>query len=266
MPGEYIGHPYPRLSLGKILGVARDEQHRMHLGRGPDDRIRQANAPGLADRHGALRNGTAQSHHLEGEQPRPHGALLLGGRACKHFHPGVIPIIFAVAFLSVPQFVGELIKNNATPWIAQLGNNLTIWFAQPGSQQTQASAGNLINMYVYPAIYFLMIFAFTYFYTSVVFNAKEIAENLQKQGGFIDKIRPGEQTEKYLKKIVSRLNLFGATSLGLLALLPLFAERLLGTSQLTIGGTGLLIVVSVALETLRQLESRALMVSYDQDY
>ena len=179
---------------------------------------------------------------------------------------GVIPIIFAVAFLSVPQFVGELIKNNATPWIAQLGNNLTIWFAQPGSQQTQASAGNLINMYVYPAIYFLMIFAFTYFYTSVVFNAKEIAENLQKQGGFIDKIRPGEQTEKYLKKIVSRLNLFGATSLGLLALLPLFAERLLGTSQLTIGGTGLLIVVSVALETLRQLESRALMVSYDQDY
>ncbi len=179
---------------------------------------------------------------------------------------GVIPIIFAVAFLSVPQFVGELIKNNTTPWIAQLGNNLTIWFAQPGGQQTQAAAGNLINMYAYPAIYFLMIFAFTYFYTSVVFNAKEIAENLQKQGGFIDKIRPGEQTEKYLKKIVSRLNLFGATSLGLLALLPLFAERLLGTSQLTIGGTGLLIVVSVALETLRQLESRALMVSYDQDY
>lgn len=177
---------------------------------------------------------------------------------------GVIPIIFSVAFLSVPQFVGEIMKNNATPWIADLGANLTIWFAQPGQQQT--TVDNPINTYVYPLVYFLLIVAFTYFYTSVVFNAKEIAENLQKQGGFIEKIRPGEQTELYLKKIVGRLNLFGAFSLGALALLPLFAERLLGTSSLTIGGTGLLIVVSVALETLRQLESRALMVTYDQDY
>jgi preprotein translocase subunit SecY len=177
---------------------------------------------------------------------------------------GVIPIIFAVAFLSVPQFVGQLIQNNSTPWIAELGTNLTIWFQQPGQQQIVSS--NPINTYVYPAVYFLLIFAFTYFYTSVVFNAKEISENLQKQGGFIEKVRPGPQTEEYLKKIVGRLNLFGAFSLGMLALLPLFAERLLGTSQLTIGGTGLLIVVSVALETLRQLESRALMVTYDQDY
>jgi len=177
---------------------------------------------------------------------------------------GVIPIIFAVAFLSVPQFVGELIKTNSTPWIADLGNNLTIWFAQPG--QSQAATSGAVNTYIYPLVYFSLIVAFTYFYTSVVFNAKEIAENLQKQGGFIEKIRPGPQTESFLKKVVGRLNLFGAISLGLLALLPLFAERLLGTSSLTIGGTGLLIVVSVALETLRQLESRALMVTYDQDY
>lgn len=177
---------------------------------------------------------------------------------------GVIPIIFAVAFLSVPQFVGQLIQSNSRPWVAELGKNLTVWFAQPGQQQTPST--DPINIYVYPLVYFLLIFAFTYFYTSVVFNAKEIAENLQKQGGFIEKIRPGEQTEIYLKKIVGRLNLFGAFSLGLLALLPLFVERILGTSQLTIGGTGLLIVVSVALETLRQLESRALMVTYDQDY
>lgn len=177
---------------------------------------------------------------------------------------GVIPIIFAVAFLSVPQFVGQLIQNNPTPWVAELGKNLTVWFAQPGSQQV--NTGNPVNTYIYPAVYFGLVVIFTYFYTSVVFNAKEIAENLQKQGGFIEKVRPGVQTETYLKKIVSRLNLFGATSLGLLALLPLFVERILGTSQLTIGGTGLLIVVSVALETLRQLESRALMVTYDQDY
>lgn len=177
---------------------------------------------------------------------------------------GVIPIIFAVAFLSVPQFVGQLIQNNQTPWIADLGRNLTIWFAQPGQQQ--AVTNNPVNTYVYPVVYFLLVFVFTYFYTGVVFNSKEIAENLQKQGGFIEKIRPGEQTEKYLSKTVNRLNLFGATSLGMLALLPLIVERLLGTSSLTIGGTGLLIVVSVALETLRQLESRALMVTYDQDY
>ena len=177
---------------------------------------------------------------------------------------GVIPIIFAVAFLSVPQFVGQLIQNNQTPWIADLGRNLTIWFAQPGQQQ--AVANNPVNTYIYPVVYFLLVFIFTYFYTGVVFNAKEIAENLQKQGSFIEKIRPGEQTEKYLSKTVNRLNLFGATSLGMLALLPLIVERLLGTSSLTIGGTGLLIVVSVALETLRQLESRALMVTYDQDY
>ena len=176
---------------------------------------------------------------------------------------GVIPIIFAVAFLSVPQFVGQIIKNNHNPTIAHLGTNLTQWFAQPNQQ---AVSSNPVNVYVYPAVYFILIVAFTYFYTSVVFNAKEIAENLQKQGGFIEKIRPGPQTEAYLKKIVNRLNLFGAFSLGLLALLPLFVERILGTTSLTIGGTGLLIVVSVALETLRQLESRALMVTYDQDY
>ncbi len=177
---------------------------------------------------------------------------------------GVIPIIFAVAFLSVPQFVGQLMSSNSAPWMTDLGKNLTIWFAQPGQQQNLSS--NPINTYVYPLVYFTLIFVFTYFYTSIVFNAKEIAENLSKQGGFIENIRPGDQTQAYLSKIVSHLNLFGAASLGLLALLPLFVERILGTTSLTIGGTGLLIVVSVALETLRQFESRALMVTYDQDY
>lgn len=176
---------------------------------------------------------------------------------------GVIPIIFAVAFLSVPQFVGQLIQNSAKPWMATLGHNLTQWFAQPNQQSI---ASNSINTYIYPLVYFLLVVAFTYFYTGVVFNAKEISENLQKQGGFIEKIRPGPQTEAFLKRTINYLNLFGAISLGLLALLPLIVERLLGTSQLTIGGTGLLIVVAVALETLRQLESRALMVTYDQDY
>ena len=106
---------------------------------------------------------------------------------------------------------------------------------------------------------------FTYFYTTITFNTKEIAENLQKQGGFIPGVRPGQQTEKHLSTILLRLTLFGSLALGVIAILPIFAERLIGTSKLAISGTGILIIISVALETLRQIESRALMISYD-DY
>ncbi|MCE7936647.1 preprotein translocase subunit SecY [Candidatus Saccharibacteria bacterium CPR2] len=175
---------------------------------------------------------------------------------------GVIPIIFAVAFLAVPSFVGQLMISSGKEWMVDIGNKLVTWF------QTNRSAGlpsNNFNTYGYPAIYFLLVVMFTYFYTGIVFNAKQIAENLQKQGGFIAGIRPGPQTESYLKKVVIRLTLFGSISLGILAILPLIVERVLGTQQLTIGGTGVLIVVSVALETLRQLESRALMITYDYD-
>ena len=104
---------------------------------------------------------------------------------------------------------------------------------------------------------------FTFFYTSIAFNSKEIAENLQKQGGFIADTRSGKQTEKLLGKVVNRLTLFGALSLGLLAILPIIAQFFLKTS-VALGGTSILILVSVALETLRALESRALMVTYDQ--
>jgi preprotein translocase subunit SecY len=112
---------------------------------------------------------------------------------------------------------------------------------------------------------------FTYFYTSIVFNANEIADNLQKQGGFIEGVRPGIATAEYLSRTVNRLNLFGAVSLGLIALMPFVADYILynlasiQSSNLSIGGTGLLIVVTVALETLRQVNSRAMMVTYD-DY
>ena len=104
---------------------------------------------------------------------------------------------------------------------------------------------------------------FTFFYTSITFNAKEIAENLQKQGGFIEGVRSGQQTEAYLAKIVNRLTFFGAISLGLLALAPLIAQIWVPVS-ITVSGTSILILVSVALQTLRSVESRALMVTYDQ--
>jgi preprotein translocase subunit SecY len=121
---------------------------------------------------------------------------------------------------------------------------------------------------IYPLVYFLLVILFTYFYTSIIFNANEIAENLQKQGGFIEGVRPGKQTENYLRRTVNRLTLFGSIALGLIAVLPFVFEygfAFLGFSgiNLAIGGTGLLIVVSVALESLRQINSRALMVTYD---
>lgn len=173
---------------------------------------------------------------------------------------GVIPIIFAVAFLSVPSFVGQLLTSNSNERLQQLGVHLATWF-QPPSTSTFQFGG--LQAYIYPATYFLLVFAFTFFYTSITFNAKEIAENLHKQGGFIEGVRSGLQTEKYLSKLVNRLTLFGAISLGILALLPIAGQVLLGTS-IALGGTSILILVSVSLQTLRAVESRALMVTYDQ--
>lgn len=180
---------------------------------------------------------------------------------------GVIPIIFAVAFLSVPTFVGQILTHgqgaamtNPTTSLERIGVDLSSWFANP-SPQTFAQGG--WEPWIYPLTYFFLVFVFTYFYTSVTFNSKEIAENLQKQGGFIADVRSGKQTEIYLSKIVNRLTLFGASALGFLAILPIIAQVKLN-QNLTIGGTSILILVSVSLETLRQVESRAMMITYDQ--
>lgn len=173
---------------------------------------------------------------------------------------GVIPIIFAVAFLSVPSFAGQIMSSSASLRLQTIGANLSNWF-QPPSSTTFSATG--FTPYIYPLTYFALVFIFTFFYTSITFNAKEIAESLQKQGGFVEGVRSGLQTEKYLGKIVNRLTLFGALSLGLLALLPIIGQIFLKTN-IAIGGTSILILVSVALETMRSLESRALMVTYDQ--
>jgi preprotein translocase subunit SecY len=174
---------------------------------------------------------------------------------------GVVPIIFAVAFLSVPSFIGQLLSGSSDASLAHLGTNLTTWFATP-SAQTFATQG--WQAYIYPVTYFVLVFVFTFFYTSITFNSKEIAENLHKQGGFIEGVRGGDQTERYLSKIVNRLTLFGAFSLGLLAVVPIVAQVFITNTNITIGGTSVLILVSVALQTLRAVESRALMVTYDQ--
>lgn len=181
---------------------------------------------------------------------------------------GVIPIIFAVAFLSVPGFLGQILtRGQGIAFIAQSGwEKFGVLLSELFQNPTAATfAAGGWKPWVYPATYFFFVFIFTYFYTSVTFNSKEIAENLQKQGGFLAGIRSGKQTEKFLSKTITRLTFFGAIALGLLAVLPIVASRWIDPNiALGIGGTSILILVSVSLETLRQVESRAMMITYDQ--
>lgn len=181
---------------------------------------------------------------------------------------GVIPVIFAVAFLSLPAFVGQVLKATNNPAYRQVADNLITWFQAPNPG---SFTGDTAQAFIYPVLYFILVIMFTYFYTGIAFNSKEIAENLQKQGGFVEGVRPGIQTEQYLRRTVNRLQLFGSIVLGIIAVMPFAIEYLLfnftgiQNANLAIGGTGLLIVVSVGLESLRQINSRALMVTYD-DY
>ena len=163
---------------------------------------------------------------------------------------GVIPIIFALAFLSVPGLLGQVLSNAKTPWVANIAKETVTLFSPNG--------------WFYAVSYFVLVVGFTYFYTSVVFNPKDIAENLQKQGGFIPGIRPGTQTASYLKRVINRITLAGALGLGIIAVLPFIAQSFTQSQVLTFGGTGLLIVVSVAIETLKQLEAQAITTSYEQ--
>lgn len=200
---------------------------------------------------------------------RVHGNSSYGGiksiMPIKLIAAGVVPVIFAVAFLSLPAFIGQIMQS-ANPDSA-LATNLVTWFSAPSSTNF---TGLTPEWFIYPACYFVLVVAFTFFYTSIIFNTKEIAENLQKQGGFIEGVRPGLATEKYFSKVSNRLNLFGALALGLIAMLPYITDYIfiIVSGQpigLSLSGTGLLIVVTVALENLRQLNSRALMITYD-DY
>jgi preprotein translocase subunit SecY len=174
---------------------------------------------------------------------------------------GVVPIIFALAFLTVPQFIGQILSTNSSAQLKSIGTQLLSWFQQP-SATTFATIE--FRDFLYPVAYFLLVIAFTFIYTNLTFDTKELSENLQKQGGFIDGVRSGQDTASYLGKVVNRLSLFGAISIGLIALSPIIAQIFLKTN-ISVGGTSVLILVSVSLETLRQLESRALMVTYD-DY
>lgn len=203
---------------------------------------------------------------------RVHGNSSYGGiksiLPIKLIAAGVVPVIFATAFLSLPALVGQVITSFDS------GNEVGAWLTTVFSAPSAANYASLYpngltaQWFVYPIMYFVLVFAFTYFYTSIVFNTKEIADNLQKQGGFIEGVRPGAKTADYLGKVVKRLDLFGALALGVIAMLPFATDYIfiLTTGAplgLSISGTGLLIVVTVALENLRSVDSRALMITYD---
>lgn len=200
---------------------------------------------------------------------RVHGNSSYGGiksiMPIKLIAAGVVPVIFAVAFLSIPSFIGQIMQSSNPDSV--VAANLLNWFSAPSAQNfTELTP----EWFIYPIAYFILVVAFTYFYTGIIFNTKEIAENLQKQGGFIEGVRPGVATEKYFNKMSSHLNLFGSLALGLIAMLPYAVDYIFiivagAPIGLSLSGTGLLIVVTVALESLRQLNSRALMITYD-DY
>jgi preprotein translocase subunit SecY len=162
---------------------------------------------------------------------------------------GVIPIIFAVSLVLLPSLVGQFLGTSSNLKIAQVARNIAASF-NPASL-------------TYNIVYFLMVVGFTYFYTSVVFNPEKISENLQKSGGFIPGIRPGSHTADYLNKVLNRITLVGAVFLGLIAILPSFFQNVVGVANLAIGGTGILIVVSVILEVTRDLEAQLVMKRYE---
>ena len=163
---------------------------------------------------------------------------------------GVIPIIFAVSFVLVPQLLGNFLIYSKTPAIASTGRFLASTFDPAG--------------FFYNFFYFVLVIGFTFFYTVVVFNPQKIAEEIQKHGGFIPGIRPGQATKAYLDAIVYRITTVGAVFLGMIAILPSLLSKVTGVTNLVIGGTGILIVVSVILETFKMVEAQLMMKSYDK--
>lgn len=161
---------------------------------------------------------------------------------------GVIPIIFALSILLVPQLVGNLLTSlSHNAHILSFGRALSS-FSQTG--------------WLYSVLYFVLVFVFTYFYTAVTFDPHQMSENLQKGGAFIPGIRPGLSTEQYLGKVVSRITLVGALFLGVIAVLPLIVRAITGITSIALGGTALLIVVSVILDLIKRIDAQVSMHEY----
>lgn len=163
---------------------------------------------------------------------------------------GVIPIIFAVSFVLFPQLIGNFFQYSTNGTIKDIAQFLLMAFKPNGL--------------VYNAFYFILVIAFTFIYTMIVFNPQKIAEEIQKHGGFIPGVRPGESTKKYLQSILLKLTSIGALFLGVIAIIPAIITGLTGMNDYVVGGTSILIVVSVVLETLKSIESQVVSRNYDK--
>lgn len=169
---------------------------------------------------------------------------------------GMIPIIFAFAVISFPTIVAQFLVNAKTAWL----QNVAKWITE--NFRTQSIS--------YIIIYFAFIIIFTYFYVSITFNPKEVAENIQKRGGYIPGIRPGTQTAEYLAKVSNHLNLFGGVFIGVIAVIPMIYQQFfpgsLGSLQSIMSGAGMIIVVGVVLDLIRQINAQLIMHDYKKFY
>lgn len=185
---------------------------------------------------------------------RVRGSKVYGGQSTylplRINQAGVLPIIFAVSIMLIPSFLASIFQRFPSPQLVLLSQQIQTYF-NPSS-------------IVYNVVYFAFVVAFTYFSTAVFFNPKDLAEDLKKSGAFVPGIRPGSATERHLTHIITRITLAGALFLGVVAILPSLAQQATGISTLTIGGTGLLIVVSVVLETKKQVQSLLVAQNYDK--
>lgn len=170
---------------------------------------------------------------------------------------GMVPIIFAVSLVSFPTLVAQFLQNAPQDWLRNAASYVITNFNE--------------NSITYIVVYFLLVIAFTYFYVSITFNPEQVAENIQKRGGYIPGIRPGKQTSEYLNKVSNRLNLFGGLFIGFIAVLPIILQAV--SSKLAFGslpnivtGAGLIIMVGVVLELIRQVNAQLVMHDYSKLY
>jgi preprotein translocase subunit SecY len=160
---------------------------------------------------------------------------------------GVIPIIFAISILLFPQLIGQLLATSSQDTLRSLAITVN---------------GLLANQWIYGSAYFLLVVAFTYFYTAVMFDPEKTADNLQKNGAFIPGFRPGIATAEYIGYVLARVTLFGAVFLGLVAVLPVVIQAVTGLTAIQVGGTSLLIVVSVVLDLIKKIDAQLSMREY----
>jgi preprotein translocase subunit SecY len=160
---------------------------------------------------------------------------------------GVVPIIFALSILLFPQLIGNFLAGSTHHVLAVISHAL-LWFVN--------------NTWLYSLFYFIFVFLFTYFYTAVTFDPNQLAENLQKNGAFIPGIRPGPATRDYISAVLGRITMMGAVFLGVIAVFPLIMRAITGITAFAIGGTALLIVVSVVLDLIKKVEAQLSMREY----